>query len=339
MQLRTSPVIYSFHEAFKKKFNFKEYTSPDEPTVFFGLYRKNDIRAVQEHRGLKIIWFAGVDAVKGKTLRYLRAKENAVFIAESKFIEDDLSTAGIEHESISLYMDDMYRWKPEPLGKSLYWYNAGQSRYGKQYLPAVRKAFPDLDIIIHDGNEAVPREEMDKVYAQCFANMRLLEHDGMSQSVAEAGLMGRMSIYNGNGPFSVPYEGPEGVIEAIKRLRQGYNPKLIAKRSRGYFMENEAKWADLVLRLCGTSELDHTGIFKEDHGRCGSIFRIMRRDVVDKLPKKFGDQQFERPYIDEQMIRLGLKQITTNKESGWANSEFKNTGNKGYGNFNNYITK
>jgi hypothetical protein len=335
MQLRTSAVIKKFHETFKKKFNFEEYTSLDKPAVFFGLYQCRDIHAVELHKGIKIIWLAGFDATRENTLSIIKNRacfQDAIVIAESPWIKKDLDKFGIKYESISLCMDDIYKWKVYPLGKSLYWYKANQSRYGKQYLPIIKKEFPDLDIITNDV-DTTPRDELYKVYANCFACLRPIEHDGMSQGVAEMGLMGRISIWNGDVPFCKKYNSIEDIINIIRDLRTNwYNPKLIAYRARNYFIENETKWTDLILKLCGTSELDAANIFYECDKRPGSIFRIMRKEVVDKMPEKFGSQQFERPRMVEQIRELGLKGILCNKNSGFVTREFKNNsdGRKGY---------
>ena len=326
MQLKTSKIIESFHERFKKKLNFQDYTSLTAPTVFFGVYGSGDINAIKNHVGLKIVWPAGSDIHNVDKV----ADIANVIIAESKWIEKDLRAMGILYESISLCLDDLYAWKPVPLGDSLYWYGAHNSKYGKKYLPAVKNAFPDLDIIVLDM-KSTPKEKMPEIYAKCFAGVRPVEHDGMSMTVAEMSLMGRFTIWNGDGPFAVPFQGLEGLIEAIKRLRTAsWNYKLLAKRSRGYFIENERRWCDLVLKLCGTSELDATGIFHESIGRCGSIFRIQRKSDIEKIGG-LGEKQFERKWFSEQMIKLGKRQLITSKNSGFVASEFKNIDKrKGY---------
>lgn len=340
MQLRTSSTIKFFDEAFRKKFPFDKYKEKDKPTLFFGVYRRSDLQAIKEHEGPKIIWFAGTDAWSQKTLKYVKdscLNEQTRVIAESNWIERDLDEAGIKYISIAFCMSGLYDWLPEPLGDSLYWYSASSSKYGKKHVRAVRKAFPDLNIITNEST-TVPRDQMPEVYKKCFASVRAMEHDGMSQTVAEMGLMGRISIWDGKTPFTTPCEGTETIIEAIKHLRQGYNHKVVAKRARGFFMENEKKWADLVLELCGTDEIGVTGIFKDGTDRCGSIFRIQRKSDIEKIGG-LGTSQFERPWFSSQMKRLGKKQIVTTKESGYAASEWKNIdANKGYpdDNFNTH---
>lgn len=332
MQLLTSKSIFFFDDIFRKKLPFKEYNSLDEPTLFFGVYSNGDVRKIIEHSGIKIVLLNGSDSLRTEAIKSINDGKT-IFIAGSKWVADDLDKIGIKYEKISFFIDDIYNWKVEPLGTSLYWYNANNSRYGKRYLPEIKRAFPDLDIIIHDNN-TVPRNEMPDIYKKCFAGIRPVEHDGQSHTVSEMGLMGRMSIWNGDGPFSVHYEGINGLIEAIRRLRRGYSPKLVSKRTRGYFVDQERKWSDLILRVCGTDEMGIAGIFDDSKGRCGSIFRIQRKSDIERIGG-FGESQFERPWFYEQMNKLGKKTLITSKNSGFIASEFKNTDKmKGYPNHN-----
>lgn len=326
MQLRTSPTIRFFDSIFRNKYRFEEYTDSNRPALFFGAYSQGDRDAIVQHTGKKIVWFAGADATMFTDPSFLK---DAIVIAESKWIQHDLDVRGIKYESISLIMDDVYNWHPAPLGKSLYWYGGRNSRYGKRYLNDVRKAFPDLDIIIHD-KDTVPRNEMPSVYERCFAGIRPVEHDGMSQSVAELALMGRMSVWNMETPFSVPFQGSTGLIEAIAELRKGYNWKLTAKRARGWLLRNERAFTSLVLQAMGVEEMDFLKIFEDARGRCGSIFRIQRTEDIRKIDG-FGDKQFERPDFDKKMKELGKKLLITSKNSGYIATEFKNVGRrKGY---------
>lgn len=328
MQLLVSKTIIFFDEILRKKFDFEEYTSLDKPTLFLGVYSNGDAKRIINHNGIKIVLLNGSDSSNVEIIKSINDGKT-VFIAGSKWVEKDLDIAGVKYERMSFCFDDLYNWDPEPLGDSLYWYNAYSSKYGKKYLDIIRKALPDLNIIINE-HTTTPRSEMANVYKKCFAGIRLTEHDGMSQTVAELGLMGRISIWNGGAPCSESFNDVEDIVRTIRRLRKGYNYKLISKRTRQYFVEAETQWAELILRLCGTDELGVTGIFHEDRGRCGSIFRIMRRELVESLPEKFGKDQFERPYISEQLKSRGLKELITSKNSGFVVSEWKGVNNKGY---------
>lgn len=332
MQLRVSKTISFFQEMIKNKFDFSNYVSSELPTLFFGIYRDKDIRAMEQHRGISIVWFAGSDSMVDSTLKKIKELQDIkgiTVVAESSWIQSDLERFNIKHETISLFLDNIYKWKATPLGNSLFWYNANSSKYGKKYLPDIKREFPDLNIITNDAH-TTPRDKMPELYSQCFAGFRPVEHDGCSMSTAEMGLFGRYTIYNGDGPHCIHYQSIEDVIRIIKELQKGYNERLVAKRTSDYFKNNEKKWCDLVLKLCGIDELDVTGIFSSSSKRPGSIFRIMRSDVVRQMTNWFGTDQFERPYIINELNRLGLKQFITSKHSGFVAGEFKGVGNKGY---------
>lgn len=332
MQLKVSPTIQFFDNMLRNKFSFSEYTSTDKPTLFFGVYRDKDIRVIESHNGIAIVWLAGSDSMIDEILQRikdLQDKKGIIVVSESNWIANDLDRFEIKYEPISLFLDDIYKWNPVPHGESLFWYSAGTTKHGKDYLPAIRREFPSLDIITNDAH-SVPRDKMHEVYARCFAGFRPIEHDGCSMSAAEMGLMGRYTIYNGDGHHALHYRDIEDVIRIIKELQGGYNYKLIAKRTREFFKENEKRWCDLVLGLCGSDEMDAAGVFSESSKKPASIFRIMRSSAVRQIPNLFGTAQFERPYMIEQLNKLGLKQIVTNKNSGFVAGEFKSVHNKGY---------
>lgn len=329
MQIVTAGAIKFFGEKIKNKYNLKEYKSTTDPTLFFGIYSTCDTRRVLRHTGEKIVLLNGSDSLKEENVLSVK-KSGAHIIAGSSWVVNDLIRYGIEDFTyIPFFVGNIYDWKPEPLGDSLYWYGGGQTKYGKRYVSKVRAAFPDLNIIVADSN-TYPQSEMADIYKKCFAGIRLVEHDGMSHTVSEMGLMGRQVIWNGETPFTVKYTDIDDVIKKIGILREKKdNYKLIARRARGFLVKSDTIWCDLLLRLFRTKELDAAGIFNESVGRCGSIFRIQRRSDIEKIGG-FGTKQFERPWFSDQMRKLGKKELITSKNSGFIVSEWKGMNNKGY---------
>lgn len=329
MQLRTSPTISFFGERLRKKFGFLPYEQLDKPTLFFGLYGHNDRRALVEHRGKKIVFLNGTDASYPETVQTLQEnKSDLDIIAGSRWIAEDLQRAGLAYTLIPLVLTDIYDWPPTPLGQNIYWYGGKNSKYGKHFLKDIQAEFANRKIIILD-KESLPQTAMRQIYADCFVTIRLVGHDGQSQTAAEAGLMGRYSLWNGQTPFAIQYRGLDDVIAKIHALEQGYDYRALARRSELFFREQEATFANFIMQKVGLEAMDYVNIFKEDIERCGSIFRIQRKkDIIQIGGLGFG--QFERPWYSQRMQQLGKKQIITTKNSGWVATEWKGTGNKGY---------
>lgn len=255
-QLRTSEAIEFFDRAFRDKFKFKQCRSFHIPTIFFGIYRDNDLKAIRKHEGFKIIWLAGTDAMNEEILYYIKKyciNNKTIIISESSWINDDLDKANIKYKKISMLNGDINNWKPKPLGKSLFWYNYKRSNYGKKIFKEVQSAIPNLDIIgVNQGEKS--HSEMKNIYEKCFACLRPVEHDGQSQTVAEMGLMGRLSIWNGNIPCSISYNSTKDIIEKIKELRKGYDYEKVARKTKEFFEENERKFLELIKEICGKEE-------------------------------------------------------------------------------------
>lgn len=257
MQLRTSQAIEFFDKEFREKFKFEEYEDINKPCLVFGVYRHNDIKAIQNHKSLKIIWFTGSDTINKENLKMIKRcciDDKTIIIAESNWIKNDLNKFNIKYKYISMLNGSINKWQSKPLGKSLYWYNYKRSRYGKKIFKEIQSAIPDLDIIgINQGE--LSHSEMKSIYEKCFACLRPVEHDGVSQTVVEMGLMGRISIWNGNIPCSVSYKSTEDIIKKIKELRKGYNYKKVAIETKEFFEENEKKFLELIKKVCGKKEV------------------------------------------------------------------------------------
>ncbi len=257
MQLRMSIVVRFFEQAFKEKYKLKEFNSFDKPAIFCGVYRKSDRTAIKDHDGPMIIYPSGSDTTKERNVKRIektvRNRNDRVVIAISDYIAKDLDAFNVPYERISLLRSEIDLWKPEPLGDSLYWYNADKDTYGKKYFKKIQEAFPDLNIITKNqdkiGSNEIPQEDMPEVYKKCFVVMRLTEHDGFRQTCVEAGLMGRKSIWNNKSSFSEQYTNIDDVIKIIKRLRKGYDYKKVAKDTKKYLLENEDKWKKLITRI------------------------------------------------------------------------------------------
>jgi hypothetical protein len=58
---------------------------------------------------------------------------------------------------------------------------------------------------------------MMQIYKRCFIGLRFTEHDGLSNTVCEMGLMGRMVINNGDVPNCIHYDknNIKDIIETI----------------------------------------------------------------------------------------------------------------------------
>ena len=107
--------------------NLKLYNNPNKPTIFFGVYKKEDLDTILNHKSYGLIIFGGSDTLssnkinkKLSILSELNPNQFA-FIAISKYIEDDLKLYDIKYHKHLFYFGEKML-KPIKKGNCIYVY-------------------------------------------------------------------------------------------------------------------------------------------------------------------------------------------------------------------------
>jgi len=224
-QAHVSRALSFFAPPLQKKFNFKPYSDPTKPALFYGCYyRQGDVEKIMAHKNLAICAWTGSDggflARKPDQYRVLKEARHIRHVATSKFIADDLEKFGLKHVYLPIFLSDE-NFKAVPLGKKIYVY--GDSRntwlYGFDIIRQVQKELPDFEFLeINSPLSEKDRErDMKEVYGECFVGLRPTRHDGICHTAVEMGLMGRRMIWNGSMPNAIRWKTVEDVIINIKK--------------------------------------------------------------------------------------------------------------------------
>jgi hypothetical protein len=221
-----------FADAMAKKYDLTlnlDSVKMDEPLFMFGCYNLEQVwRAIRHQSGgqITVICWAGSDA---KNLQFKDEAGNYVFaglfnrfprikhIAISKWIAADLGMMALPFYRIPITPYDYSDIKPEPLGDSIYMYKPDDPTYNGGIYHKIKEALPDYNFIestFHDHTRA----EIIEIYKKCFIGLRFTEHDGLSNTVCEMGMMGRMMINNGDVPNCIWYKSDyiEHITNVIK---------------------------------------------------------------------------------------------------------------------------
>jgi len=259
-----------FKDSFLKKFDLQGYCNWEEPTVFFGLYNTNTI---YQHKGMGVVVWTGSDAKrligKPKLVKYLKKTKHIFHIAISNFIERDLKKVGLPYISLPVLPTEIQSIRPYPLGKCVYMYTSAENpkMYGEHFVHEIKRELPNIKFIICNKN-SYSRKQLIQVYKNCFIGLRLLSHDGLSNTVVELGLMGRRVIWNGNTPNAIGWRNIDDVIKKIK-----YEQQFIGKQNTK-IAEQVKDYVDI-----GKSWLD-----TEFYGWDGSITKTsLPRDIKAKI--------------------------------------------------------
>ena len=224
-QCRVSGTISShFEPGIMSKFGFKQYTNPNEPCIFWGCYHEGDIENIMNHNSLAVILWAGSDTMR-EDIKIFKGLPHVKHIVSSKWNASDLDKLGIEYYNLPISIYATPNIKAEPLGNKIYIYTSEHDPdfYGKKTYDKLIEKYGIENFHICTC-KSYSKEQIMEIYKDCFIGLRLLEHDGLSETVCELGLMGRKIVHNNNTPNSLNYETIEDVIQHVEneKLKKVY---------------------------------------------------------------------------------------------------------------------
>lgn len=203
------------------KLGLRPYDNPDQPAIFFGIYRPMDAGVLYMHRSLAVVRWCGVDSLN-ITKPQLFTHSLVENISPFPQVVKKLSLHGIKCNQIGL--EKIYSLAPpKSYGDKIYAYappNTGDY-YGQSIIDELIAR--GYDIIVGDGT--ISREEWDggkadEIYDQCYAGLVLSQYVGGGASVVELGLKGRHCITNVlTTSNAIAWETIDDIIFALKILR------------------------------------------------------------------------------------------------------------------------
>lgn len=204
----------------------------NEPTVFCGCYGIKDFMAVHNHKGRRLIWWAGSDCrhlINGYWLDdvgkiRLDPKPLAKWLnkyvenwVENKVEHDALKKLGINSKIAPSFLGDVNKFKPQKLSEEVRYYSSVSGNdfklYGWDKIVAFARKMPKWKFYLY-GNTVpfkVPKnvivrgrmsqKEMDKEIMSMTGAIRMVEAEGFSEIVAKSVLWGQKPISKIPYPF------------------------------------------------------------------------------------------------------------------------------------------
>jgi len=206
------------------KYSLSKFKKIDEPCLWFGCYGEAQIDTLINHQAPALMVWSGTDATVAvnnpKIIEKLKNATHIQFVAISKFIANDMEKAGLPYKRIPILPYSNDDIKPVPLGDSIYIYKSQHFTYGKILNNKIKELIPNINFIECDFN-AYKRKDLLEIYKKCFLGLRLIKHDGLSNTVCELGLMGRKVIWNGDTPNAIPYD-PNNIDDIVEKINHEY---------------------------------------------------------------------------------------------------------------------
>jgi hypothetical protein len=185
----------------------------------YGIYNGDDYKFFENFEPFIIALWRGTDALitNEKKAAIILAKKNCKHYAASSNVKASLARWGIRAEVLPITSTDP-KIECEPRGKCVYCYISSKhpvmyKKYKMGILKQLERSLPYK--FIYTTIKMYPPEKLMEVYKRCFVGVRLLDHDGMSNSILEMGLMGRRTISNSGLPYTIRWKSVKDIRKAI----------------------------------------------------------------------------------------------------------------------------
>lgn len=212
----------------------------NKPLLIFGCYNKFDLAIAMNHKSDVVILWAGSDSMSYNhfNMKLFKNKKNIFHISGSKFISEDLEACGLKYKYYPISLCNHSELKSCELGNKIYVYLGSEKNrefYGGSIVEELIKHYGQSKFIVTYKN-TFAKKELYKMYKKCFIGLRLVQHDGLSETIAELGLMGRNVVHNGDTPNSLKYTDVESIIKLIDKesKRIGTEQKKLSNEMRKY---------------------------------------------------------------------------------------------------------
>ena len=242
----------------RKFFKFNSYQI-DRDCLFLGLYFKEDYEVLKRHKSKRYVYWNGTDVSRllgNPEWQEMLKEAPAVHACHNQLLKDELATVGINALIRPMFFGDLeyYGISYCPNEKPQFYTHIRKGReaeYGLYRLLRVAKRLPEtkfhiygidgesIDNIIYHG--LVKEAYMDRETRQYQGLLRLNKHDGLSQMVIKAGLMGQYIITFQDTKGVIKVEDEDGIVKAIQEIATKSSPNL---EFREYYLDklNNFDW-------------------------------------------------------------------------------------------------
>jgi len=224
-QVRVSHGLRRFKKGLMERWNLEDYHDKDAPCLFFNINGKEDIDAVKNHKGFKLIFFG--NARGNQFIESLIGIKDLVVIYNGYLnvpkniqIKDMGNATPFEIRDYSIF-------RPNKLGNKIYAYignDKQKEKYGYSILKNLQKSIK-YEIIFGLQGHTIEYVKQN-YYDNCFLNLNLnLSGGGGITTATELAFMGRKTIMNTKFryPFIIPHENDEDIIRLINQEAQKIN--------------------------------------------------------------------------------------------------------------------
>lgn len=187
-------------------YTLDDYSVENQPAVFFGMYRYEDLRMALQHQSTVVIFWTGQDVLQDKWKQDKRAFSFLNVTAHPK-VAQYIRAQGYKCELVAP-SSFLNTYGSQVLGNRIYAYcpNTMRSYHGSAILDELKRA--GLEIVVGDGSisQGDWRNRREEFYKDIFIGLCLSSFAGGGTSIIEMGLRGIRAVTNVfNLPNTLPW--------------------------------------------------------------------------------------------------------------------------------------
>ena len=223
-------------------------TELDVPCIWMSIYTLDDYMRFRNHSGAKIVYWHGTDVliflglnetqnnsgevIPATVLQNIVKSADCLHVCQNELLKQELATVGIEALVRPLFMEDIdeisisYQYKERP---SVYTMvsNGRHEFYGIPWIYEIAdQANADFYIYGYEGEDTsnvfhfpyLPEAEFNERIKQHQAFLRLPKHDGFSQCMVKALMMGQYVFSRIDFPFVTYVSSPNELLKFLNDL-------------------------------------------------------------------------------------------------------------------------
>ena len=227
-QLYVSKSLSTFSR-YKSIHFLSDYKFLNLPVLIFGVYDKEDIDIVANHKGNIFIMYGGTDCSsifenrKRNIKEIMEKKPNAIYISTSKCIFNRLNNYCIKHvvHLENDMVDYNYFSRISNLGDKIYIYDGNSKSdpriYNKKIVDEIIALLPQFQFVRTSNIKSrIKYDEMKQFYEQFFIVLRLTEQDGGSETTKECNAL-EIPIVHNQSDSGLKWRTRDDIIHHIKR--------------------------------------------------------------------------------------------------------------------------
>ena len=243
-QVRFSKSVKFFEKDLCKRWNIAIYKNTNTPCLFAGVYNMDDVKAINNHKGFKVVWNPG----RVRPIFPLLNPDNMVVLKYSDSVDHSLIEGKYKVKQARFEIKDYSLFKPNPLGNCVYCYlgtEIAKYSYGFEEVEKLRK-LTKFKMLIGMLGRTIKQLKID-LYDKSFVYFKPVLIGGTTTS-NELALMGRETICNAKGEFYLPYNSLEQVCKIIEDQAKNIGKVVGSVLNKNYFDTGE-EWKQVKFWL------------------------------------------------------------------------------------------